>query len=147
MLAVLRAGRNVVRLIEIAFILARYDALFPLERIVGLRFAVRALGVVRRRDAALARLRPGQRLAAALQAMGPSFIKLGQGLSTRADLIGEAVATDLSSLQDRLPPFPATAARATIETELGQPVEVPYPLLQDTPAAAAAIPPEHLAGT
>src|SRR5260221_488377 len=108
----LRAGRNVVRLIEIAFILARYDALFPLERIVGLRFAVRALGVVRRRDAALARLRPGQRLAAALQAMGPSFIKLGQALSTRADLIGEAVATALSGLPEPPPPLPAPPARA-----------------------------------
>src|SRR5260221_12466568 len=107
MLAVLRAGRNVVRLIEIAFILARYDALFPLERIVGLRFAVRALGVVRRRDAALARLRPGQRLAAALQAMGPSFIKLGQGLSTRADLLRAAGAGALSSPPGRPPPLPA----------------------------------------
>jgi ubiquinone biosynthesis protein len=122
MLAVLRAGRNVVRLIEIAVILARYDALFPLERVVGLRFVVRVLGVVRRRDAALTRLRPGQRFAAALQAMGPSFIKLGQALSTRADLIGEAVATDLSSLQDRLPPFPASAARAMVEAEFCQPV-------------------------
>src|SRR5260221_8008385 len=111
MLAVLRAGRNVVRLIEIAFILARYDALFPLERIVGLRFAVRALGVVRRRDAALARLRPGQRLAAALQAMGPSFIKLGQGLSTRADLIGEAGAPALSRPQARPPPLPPPRGR------------------------------------
>src|SRR5258708_29163864 len=113
MLAVLRAGRNVVRLIEIAFILARYDALFPLERIVGLRFAVRALGVVRRRDAALARLRPGQRLAAALQAMGPSFIKLGHGLSTRADLIREAVAAHPSNLPERPAPLPATRAPAT----------------------------------
>src|SRR5712692_9288525 len=147
MLAVLRAGRNVVRLIEIAFILARYDALFPLVRIVGLRFAVRALGDVRRRDAALARLRPGQRLAAALQAMGPSFIKLGYGLSTRADLIGEAVATDLSSLQDRLPPFPATEARATIESELGQPVEFLYRRVDDTPVAAASIAQVHLAVT
>jgi ubiquinone biosynthesis protein len=147
MLAVLRAGRNVVRLIEIAVILARYDALFPLERVVGLRFVVRVLGVVRRRDAALTRLRPGQRFAAALQAMGPSFIKLGQALSTRADLIGEAVATDLSSLQDRLPPFPASAARAMVEAELGQPVEFLYRSFADTPVAAASIAQVHLAVT
>src|SRR5258708_21242389 len=107
MLAVLRAGRNVVRLIEIAFILARYDALFPLERIVGLRFAVRALGVVRRRDAALARLRPGQRLAAALHAMGPGFIKLGQGLSTPSTLIREAAVPLLSYLPNTRPTLPA----------------------------------------
>jgi ubiquinone biosynthesis protein len=147
MLAVLRAGRNVLRLIEIAVILARYDALFPLERVVGLRFVVRLLGIVRRRDAGLTRLRQGQRLAAALQAMGPSFIKLGQALSTRADLIGEAVATDLSSLQDRLPPFPAGAARAMIEAELGQPVEFLYRSFADTPVAAASIAQVHLAVT
>src|SRR5690348_6888746 len=145
MLAVLRAGRNVVRLIEIGFILARYDALFPLERVVGLRFAVRALRLVRRRDAAPTRLRPGQRLAAALQAMGPSFIKLGQALSTRADLIGEAMATDLSSLQDRLPPFPASEARRMIEEELGQPVAALYRSFDDTPVAAASIAQVHFA--
>src|SRR5580704_15280907 len=77
--------------------------------------------------------------------MGPSFIKLGQGLSTRADLIGEAVAIDLSSLQDRLPPFPAAEARATIETELGQPVEFLYRRFEDTPVAAASIAQVHLA--
>src|SRR5258708_8951255 len=113
MLAVLRAGRNVVRLIEIAFILARYDALFPLERIVGLRFAVRALGVVRRRDAALARLRPGQRLAAALPAMGPSFIKLGHGLSTRPDPIREAAGPGPSPPSGPPPPLPPPPPRST----------------------------------
>ncbi|HEX7969424.1 MAG TPA: 2-polyprenylphenol 6-hydroxylase, partial [Stellaceae bacterium] len=126
MLAVLRAGRNLVRLVEIAFILARYDALFPLEGVVGARFIIRALRIVRRGGGVRAGLRPGQRLALALQAMGPSFIKLGQALSTRADLIGEAVATDLSSLQDRLPPFPASEARRTIEIELSRPVELLY---------------------
>src|SRR5579864_1068390 len=136
MLAVLRAGRNVVRLIEIAFILARFDALFPAESVVGLRWVVRLARLFRRRDAALADLRPGQRLAAALQAMGPSFIKLGQALSTRADLIGETVAGDLSLLQDRLPPFPATEARRTIESEFGRPVEELYARFDDLPVAA-----------
>ncbi|HYM03771.1 MAG TPA: 2-polyprenylphenol 6-hydroxylase, partial [Stellaceae bacterium] len=145
MLAVLRAGRNVVRLIEIAFILARFDALFPAESVVGLRWVVRLARLFRRRDAALADLRPGQRLAAALQAMGPSFIKLGQALSTRADLIGETVAGDLSLLQDRLPPFPATEARRTIESEFGRPVEELYARFDDLPVAAASIAQVHFA--
>ena len=147
MLAVLRAGRNLVRLIEIIFILARYDALFPVEGVVGVRLAVRALRLFRRRNAMLGRLRPGQRLAAALHAMGPSFIKLGQALSTRADLIGEEVATDLSSLQDRLPPFPATEARRMIESEFRQPVEMLYRSFDDTPVAAASIAQVHFAVT
>ena len=63
-------------------------------------------------------LRPGQRLALALTELGTTFIKFGQALSTRADLLGEQVAADLAGLQDRLPPFPAAAARAAIERRL-----------------------------
>ena len=59
--------------------------------------------------------RPGERLAAALQEMGPSFIKLGQAMSTRADLLSEEVAADLARLQDHLPAFPGAEARRTIE--------------------------------
>ncbi len=105
MLGILRGLRNFVRLVEIVLTLARYDALFPLEGVAGAAGMARLLRRVRRRDAAIARLRPGQRLAEALQALGPSFIKLGQALSIRADLIGDEVATDLALLQDRLPPF------------------------------------------
>jgi ubiquinone biosynthesis protein len=147
MFAPLRAGRNLLRLLQITFILARYDALFPLDDIVGLTLFVRTLRLFRRRDSGLTRMRPGQRLAAALQAMGPSFIKLGQALSTRADLIGEAVAADLSTLQDRLPPFPAEAARRLIEDELGQSLAALYRQFDDTPVAAASIAQVHLAVT
>jgi ubiquinone biosynthesis protein len=147
MVALLRAGRHLVRLVEIAFILARYDALVALDGFIGPRLALRPLRFLRRRDAALVRLRPGQRLAAALEAMGPSFIKLGQALSTRADLVGEAVATDLSSLQDRLPPFPGSAARAAIEAEFAQSVGVLYRHFEDIPVAAASIAQVHLAVT
>ncbi len=147
MLALLRAGRNLARLAEIVFILARYDALFPGEGVVGLRFLVLLLRPLRRRDPALAALRPGERLAAAFQAMGPSFIKLGQALSTRADLIGETIATDLSSLQDRLPPFPTALARRTIEEELRQPVDVLFRRFEEVPVAAASIAQVHFAET
>ncbi|MGL1682657.1 hypothetical protein ACSTIO_23820, partial [Vibrio parahaemolyticus] len=66
--------------------------------------------------------RAGERLAAALTELGPSFIKLGQILSTRSDLVGERVATDLAQLQDKLPPFSGAEARAIISRELGQPI-------------------------
>src|ERR1043166_5290207 len=79
----LRAIRNSWRLLRMALSLARHDALSPLE-ILGITRAlvVWARLFARRRDAR----RPGERLTAALQEMGPSFIKLGQALSTRADL-------------------------------------------------------------
>src|SRR5436190_1730868 len=67
-------------------------------------------------------LRPGERLAMALTALGPTFIKFGQALSIRADLLGEQVAADLSRLQDRLPPFPFVFAKATVEEDFGVPL-------------------------
>ena len=88
---------------------ARHDALFPLETL-GIAPALIAWArlFARRRDPR----RPGERLAAALQEMGPSFIKLGQALSTRADLLSEEVAADLARLQDHLPAFSGAEARA-----------------------------------
>jgi len=147
MIGALRAGRNFVRLLSIAVILARYDALFPLERINGARLLAGMLRVFRRRGRALARLRPGERLALALQAMGPSFIKLGQALSTRADFISEQVASDLTQLQDRLPPFPSAQARAAIEADLGQPIAALFSSFEDVPVAAASIAQVHFACT
>ncbi len=143
----LRALRNLLRLVEIAFILARFDAFFPLEYVPFARLIYPAARLLRRRDAALAGLRPGERLAAALHAMGPSFIKLGQALSIRADLIGETLAADLAALQDRLPPFPGEQARRTVETELGQPIAALYRAFDDRPVAAASISQVHFAET
>ena len=109
----LRAIRNSWRLLRMALSLARHDALFPLE-ILGITPALVAWArlFARRRDSR----RPGERLTAALQEMGPSFIKLGQALSTRADLLSEEVAADLAKLQDHLPPFPGALARRMRES-------------------------------
>ncbi len=142
----IEAGRNVYRLFVIGRTLVRYDALFLLEALnlgVVVAWTVRLLGG--RAEARFLGRRPGQRLAAALQELGPSFIKLGQLLSTRADLVGEAMASDLSDLRDRLPPFSSHAARAAIKAELGAPVDTLYSEFVDQPVAAASIAQVHLA--
>jgi len=135
---------NLFRLLLIARTLAQHDALFPLERLgvaPGIMVLVRLIS--RRRAPG----RPGQRLAAACEALGPTFIKLGQALSVRSDLIGEDVAVDLSTLQDRLPPFPTAAARAIIEEELEQPVDLLFDHFESDSIAAASIAQVHLAVT
>src|SRR5437870_3225912 len=121
MFGAFRSGRNLIRLVVIALTLARHDALFPLEGVAGSARYLQLGRRLRRRGGAGAG--PGERLATALTEMGPSFIKLGQILATRADLFGEEIAEDLARLQDNLPPFPGHEARAVIEGEFAQPVD------------------------
>jgi len=86
-------------------------------------------------------------LAAAFNELGPSFVKLGQLLSTRADLLGEETAIDLASLQDRLPPFPGQVARALIETEFARPIDRLFTSFDEVAVAAASIAQVHFART
>ncbi|MEO5338224.1 MAG: 2-polyprenylphenol 6-hydroxylase [Magnetospirillum sp. WYHS-4] len=140
----LRSARNLRRLLRIARILARHDALFLLERLEIAPALVLGARLISRRGAPG---RPGQRLARALREAGPSFIKLGQALSTRSDLLGEEIAADLSELQDRLPPFPGAMARAAIVAEFGRPVEELFRSFDDEAVAAASIAQVHFAIT
>lgn len=144
MFGLFRSGRNLARLLHIALTLARHDALFLLQgaAVAPLLLAIR---LVRRRDAGAAR--PGERLAAALIQMGPSFIKLGQLLATRADLLGDEIAEDLALLQDRLPPFSGARARHLIEAEFERPISDLFNEFDDTPVAAASIAQVHFAVT
>jgi ubiquinone biosynthesis protein len=83
-------------------------------------------------------------IATALTRLGPSYIKLGQFMATRRDLIDPDLAKDLSKLQDRLPPFAMNEARAAIEAALGDTVEALYADL-GPPIAAASIAQVHKA--
>ncbi len=84
------------------------------------------------------------RVAAALSRLGPSYIKLGQFLATRADVIGPELAADLSRLQDKLPPFPMAEARRAIEASLGGKLEDHF-VTFGPPVAAASIAQVHKA--
>ena len=80
----------------------------------------------------------------ALTALGPAYVKFGQILSTRPDVVGREIARELRILQDKLPPFPVAAARAIIERELGRPLEEMYADF-GPPVAAASIAQVHAA--
>ena len=140
----IRTARNLCRLFVILWTLARHDALFLQElgeSLPGLALLGRLLtrkGVQGRQ---------GQRLAAALTALGPTFIKLGQALSTRSDLVGEQIAEDLAQLQDRLPPFPGEKAVAIIQAQLEKPLAQLFSRFDVNAVAAASIAQVHFATT
>jgi len=132
-----RAVRSLRRLFRIARTLAAHDALVPREYAPRVPPAFRAavwLLAPRKKDMAGT---PGTRLAKALESLGPSAIKFGQLLATRPDILGAAVARDLETLQDRLPPFPLAEARRAVEAELDAPIENRFSRFGEAIAAAS----------
>lgn len=134
------------RLIGAGWVLVRNDALLPGELDPLYSPAVRTLsGFLRLFAGREARDgRPGERLARSLERLGPVAIKLGQLLSTRADIFGREFAEDLSRLKDRLAPFPTSVARAEVERELGRPIETIFAGFGE-PVAAASLAQAHRA--
>jgi len=87
----------------------------------------------------------GERIRLALEELGPIFMKFGQALSTRRDLLPADIADELEKLQDRVPPFPGAEARAIIERAYGRPVAEVFEQFDETPLAAATIAQVHVA--
>jgi ubiquinone biosynthesis protein len=84
-----------------------------------------------------------ERLRLALEELGPIFVKFGQALSTRRDLLPPDIADELARLQDRVPPFPGELARASLEASYGQPLEQLFATFETEPMAAASIAQVH----
>jgi ubiquinone biosynthesis protein len=87
----------------------------------------------------------GEKLRLALEELGPIFVKFGQAVSTRRDLLPNDIADELAKLQDRVPPFPGNVARASIEAAYGRPVTEVFSEFNETPLAAASIAQVHVA--
>ncbi|MDO8903329.1 ubiquinone biosynthesis regulatory protein kinase UbiB [Hydrogenophaga sp.] len=87
----------------------------------------------------------GERLRLALERLGPIFVKFGQVLSTRRDLLPADIADELARLQDRVPPFPSAVAVATIERAFGKPLDAVFSHFEQVPVASASIAQVHFA--
>jgi ubiquinone biosynthesis protein len=87
----------------------------------------------------------GKRLREALEALGPIFVKFGQVLSTRRDLLPLDIADELARLQDQVPPFASTLAVAEIEKSLGRSMREIFKTFEEKPVASASIAQVHLA--
>src|SRR6201988_5064202 len=112
---------------------------------VGLRFGLHEFipRLARNRFVRLAARRTGEprarRLREALETLGPIYVKFGQVLSTRRDLVPLDIADELAKLQDRVPPFPSDLAVAEIERSLGRSVEDVFRTFEQQPVASASI--------
>ncbi|HEY1394358.1 MAG TPA: ubiquinone biosynthesis regulatory protein kinase UbiB [Methylibium sp.] len=135
--------RHLLRLAYIGFIVLRFGldqlALHSLRR-PWLRALARLLAVGRRLDAPR-----GERLRQALERLGPIFVKFGQVLSTRRDLLPADIADELAKLQDRVPPFPGEVARRLVEEAYRKPIEAIFERFESEPVASASIAQVHFA--
>ena len=131
------------RLLKIARVSLRFglDEFFlGHERVRGLRTALNALLFWRRLE------RPrAERLRLALEALGPIFVKFGQVLSTRRDLLPTDIADELAKLQDQVPPFPAAQVEATLSRVYGRTVGRVFGAFEREPVASASVAQVHLA--
>ncbi|QBB68995.1 ubiquinone biosynthesis regulatory protein kinase UbiB [Pseudolysobacter antarcticus] len=137
--------RQLPRLLRIAAVLLRYR----LDELVDAAHLFRPLKIIRpffpKPRADIAVMPRGERLRLALTELGPIFVKFGQILSTRRDLLPPDIAEQLALLQDQVAPFPGAQALAMIEAALGKPIAELYAAFDQKPLASASIAQVHAA--
>ena len=137
------APAHLVRLGRAGFVFARegvFGSVDPAMVPVPARPLLRIARLFERRSTGAAETR----LSAALSRLGPSYVKLGQFLATRPDVVGTALARDLERLQDQMPPFPQAEAEAAVAASFGRPVAAVFASF-GPPVAAASIAQVHRA--
>ncbi len=131
------------RLLRAGTALARHDVILPGEYHARLPFPAKLAGKTLRIFGGGAKGRQGERLATALEKLGPAYIKLGQFLATRPDVFGVETTTDLSRLKDKIPPFSMKAAKKALVEEFGEAeADRLFPELSE-PIAAASLAQVH----
>jgi len=138
-----------LRLLRTAFVLARHDALIPAEYAGQVPWFMRLLGWVSRLFAVRATNKgwaknPGERFANALEKLGPAYIKVGQILATRSDMLDPEFTRGLSRLKDQVPAFSRDEAIKRIEKEYAKPWQEIFTSLSE-PVAAASVAQVHKA--
>jgi ubiquinone biosynthesis protein len=136
-------GRTLKRVLTIQRVLVRYgldDIISKTHLLRPLRFLFYVFPRRRGREAPL-----GERIRLALEELGPVFVKFGQAISTRRDLLPRDIADELAKLQDAVPPFPVEQAVAIIERAYGRPVDQVFDRFDRVPLAAASIAQVHTA--
>ena len=139
----MRRRRTIGRVLGIQRVLVKYgldDFIKETHLLRPLRFLFYALP--RRRDTSAPL---GERIRLALEELGPIFVKFGQAISTRRDLLPPDIADELAKLQDEVPPFPAEQAVAILNEVYGRPLEQVFSRFDVQPFAAASIAQVHTA--